>query len=128
MAQRIPPRTLLVVEDEPLIRIDLADVLIDMGYKVLEAASADQAIALLETRPDIVAVITDIHMSGSMDGLALAHVVRKRWPPCALIMLSGHSRPTDAEMPMGTRFLAKPVAVRSLRQTLGDLGVGPLGA
>ena len=82
MAQRIPPaRTVLVVEDEPLIRSDLSDLLTDMGYTVLEAASADQAIALLETRAEIIAVITDVHMPGSMDGLALARIVRERWPP-----------------------------------------------
>jgi CheY-like chemotaxis protein len=124
VAQRIPPPTLLVVEDEPLIRIDLADLLSDMGYQVLEASNAAQAIAVLETRPEIVAVITDIHMPGSMDGLALARVVRERWPPCALIMLSGHQRPSDADMPVGSRFLSKPVVLSSLRSTLGVLGVG----
>jgi CheY-like chemotaxis protein len=118
-------RTLLIVEDEPLIRIDLADLLGDMGYEVIEAASSDQAIALLETHPEIVAVITDIHMPGSMDGLALARAVRERWPPCALIMLSGHGRPRADEMPAGARFLAKPLVLGTLRQTLGDLGVGP---
>lgn len=126
--QRSPPTTVLVVEDESLIRIDLADLLSDMGYIVLEAGSADQAIALLETRPEIVAVITDINMPGSMDGLALARIVRERWPPCALIMLSGQSKPADADMPARARFLAKPVVLRSLRHTLGDLGVAPLGA
>ncbi len=76
-----PARTLLIVEDEALVRIDLADLLGDMGYEVIEAAGADQAIALLETHPEIVAVITDIQMPGSMDGLALARAVRERWPP-----------------------------------------------
>jgi CheY-like chemotaxis protein len=118
------PRTLLIVEDEPLIRIDLADRLADIGYQVLEAASAEQAIALLETRPEISAVITDLNMPGSMDGLALARVVRERWPPCALIMLSGHQQPIDADMPNGSRFLSKPVVESSLRRTLDLLGVG----
>jgi CheY-like chemotaxis protein len=118
------PRTLLIVEDEPLIRIDLADRLADIGYQVLEAASAEQAIALLETRPEISAVITDLNMPGSMDGLALARVVRERWPPCALIMLSGHQQPIDADMPSGSRFLSKPVVESSLRRTLDLLGVG----
>jgi CheY-like chemotaxis protein len=116
--------TLLVVEDEPLIRIELADVLSDMGYAVLEASNADAAIRYLETRPEIVAVITDLSMPGSLDGLALARIVRERWPPCALIMLSGHRRPAEAESPTGMRFLPKPVASRSLERTLGELGVG----
>ena len=125
MAQSRPPTlTLLVVEDEPLIRIELADVLSDMGYTVLEAPNADAAIFYLETHPEIVAVITDLSMPGSLDGLALARIVRERWPPCALIMLSGHRRPAEAESPTGMRFLPKPVASRSLQRTLGELGVG----
>ena len=118
-------RTLLIVEDEALVRIDLADLLGDMGYEVIEAAGADQAIALLETHPEIVAVITDIQMPGSMDGLALARAVRERWPPCALIILSGHARPGADEIPARARFLAKPPVGGSLRRTLADLGVGP---
>ena len=116
--------TLLVVEDEPLIRIELADHLSDMGYCVLEAAGADVAIRLLEAHAEIVAVITDLSMPGSMDGLALARIVRERWPPCALIMISGHHRPAPSELPAGLRFLPKPVASRSLERTLGELGLG----
>ena len=72
MAQSRPPTlTLLIVEDEPLIRIELAGVLSDMGYTVLEASNADDAIFYLETHPEIVAVITDLSMPGSLDGLAL---------------------------------------------------------
>ena len=118
------PLTLLVVEDEPLIRIELADHLSDMGYRVLEASSADVAIGLLETHAEIVAVITDLSMPGSMDGLALARIVRERWPPCALIMISGHHRPAPSELPSGLKFLPKPVASRSLERTLGELGLG----
>ena len=125
MAQsRQPPRTVLVVDDEPLIRIELADLLSDMGYTVLEAATPAGAIVLLEAHPEISAVITDMNMPGDMDGIALAHVVRKRWPPCALLMVSGQIRPADGELPLGMPFLTKPVGARSLQRTLGELGVG----
>lgn len=113
-----------MVDDEPLIRMELADVLSEMGYTVLEAAHPAAAIVLLETHPEIGAVITDMNMAGDMDGIALAHVVRRRWPPCALIMVSGHREPTDGELPIGMRFLSKPVGAQSLRRTLGELGVG----
>jgi CheY-like chemotaxis protein len=116
--------TVLVVEDEPLLRVDLAEVLSNMGYRVLEASDAEAAIRLLERCPEIIAVITDRNMPGAMDGLALAHVVRKRWPPCALIMVSGEHRPGESEFPAGMRFLSKPVGARSLRATLGELGAG----
>jgi CheY-like chemotaxis protein len=116
--------TLLVVEDEPLLRIDLADMLSNMGYTVLAAPDSEAAIKLLETCPKIIAVITDRNMPGTMDGLALAHVVRKRWPPCALLMVSGEHRPSENEFPAGMRFLSKPVNAPSLQATLEELGAG----
>lgn len=119
----IPRSTLLVVEDDPLIRIDLADALADIGYGVLEASGADRAIRLLETHPEIVAVITDRDMPGSMDGMALVRLVRERWPPCALIMVSGQVAPPASDLPAGLRFLSKPVTTGLLGRTLGELGV-----
>ena len=58
----------LVVEDEALIRISALDIVEDAGFAVLEACNADEAIAILESRNDIRAVLTDIRMPGSMDG------------------------------------------------------------
>ncbi|RYE54280.1 MAG: response regulator, partial [Hyphomicrobiales bacterium] len=65
-----PPIRVLVVEDEALVRIDIADQLSDAGFDVLEAANAAEAIDLLEKNPSIRLVFTDIDMPGSMDGLA----------------------------------------------------------
>ena len=82
--------TILVVDDDLLIRMDLMAALEDTGlFHVIEAASADRAIKLLETRADIRLVITDIEMPGSMDGLALLAVIRARWPPVRLMVISG---------------------------------------
>jgi two-component system, response regulator PdtaR len=55
---------------------------------VVEAASADEAIAILEARLDITVVFTDIQMPGSMDGLELAAAVRDRWPPIKIVATS----------------------------------------
>ena len=68
----------------------------------------DLAIAILEARKDIRIVFTDIDMPGSMDGLKLAHAIRKRWPPIELILTSGHFDVSDDEMPDLGRFFAKP--------------------
>lgn len=73
--------TVLVVEDEFLIRDNIVGELKEEGFVVLEASSADQAIAILEGREDIHLLFTDIDMPGSMDGLKLAAFVRDRWPP-----------------------------------------------
>jgi CheY-like chemotaxis protein len=66
----------LIVEDEFLLRKNAAGIIEDDGFEVVEAGNADEAIAILETRPDIRVVFTDIQMPGSMDGLKLAHYVR----------------------------------------------------
>ena len=80
----------LIVEDEPLVRLGAVQAIEDAGFEVIEAANADEAIRILENRSDIRVVFTDIHMPGSIDGLKLAHAVRDRWPPIKIIVTSGH--------------------------------------
>ncbi len=98
----------LVVEDEALIRFTIADDLREAGFEVLEAATADEAIAVLAREPGIRLLFTDIDMPGSMDGLRLSAVVRDRWPPVRIIVTSGKQVPTPAAMPAGSRFMPKP--------------------
>jgi len=80
--------TLLVVEDELFLRLDLVDLATDAGFETIEAGSAAEAIAILEARTDIRAVFTDIRMPGEMDGIALAHFVRDCWPPTVIVICS----------------------------------------
>ena len=69
----ITPPMVLLVEDEPLVRMTAADELDEAGFQVLEAKNADEALALLEAHSDEVQVLfTDVDMPGSMDGMALA--------------------------------------------------------
>lgn len=100
--------TVLVVEDDFIIRMDIVDCLEEAGFAVLEAADADQAIRILEQRTDIRLVFTDVDMPGSMDGLKLAAAVRDRWPPVAIIVASGHVLPQPSQIPEGGRFFQKP--------------------
>lgn len=76
-----PSAAVLIVEDEPLIRMGAVDLIEEAGFEVYEAGRADAAIALLELHQDIRLIFTDVDMPGSMDGLKLAHYVRGRWPP-----------------------------------------------
>lgn len=105
MAKR---ETVLVVEDEALIRVAIADELRQAGYTVLEAGDADEAIVLLEANDSIRLVFTDIDMPGSMDGLRLAAMVRDRWPPVRIIVTSGKQAPVGDSIPSDSRFLPKP--------------------
>jgi CheY-like chemotaxis protein len=112
---------ILIVEDEALIRLDAADMIRDAGYDVVEAANADQAIVILESRFDITVVFTDIEMPGSMDGLKLAAAVRGRWPPIKIIATSGDARVTLDDLPKGGRFLAKPYTSSEIAGAISNL-------
>src|ERR1700688_3632609 len=76
----------------PLLRMLAVEAVEEAGYVALEAGDADEAIALLESRPHIALLFTDIDMPGSMDGLKLAHAVRDRWPPVKILVASGKVR------------------------------------
>jgi CheY-like chemotaxis protein len=106
---------LLLVEDEPLVRMFNADVLDDAGFRVVEAANADEAIALFEARPDIRAVVTDIEMPGPRNGLDLAEHIKTRRPLVGVIIVSGREHPKlSAFTSGGGRFLAKPYSAADL--------------
>ena len=75
----------LVVEDSPLQRTDAVDLVEECGLVAEEAATADEALAVLETRSDIAIVFTDVAMPGSMNGLQLIEVIRRRWPAMHMI-------------------------------------------
>ena len=117
------PPIILVVEDEGLLRMDLAFQLQEMGYMVLEATNSDEAIDLLVQYPGIAAVITDVDLPGTWDGKELAAIIRNRWPPCKLIMVSSYSKPAPDEIPEGARFISKPVPAWRLDVVLAELGL-----
>ena len=98
----------LVVEDEPLVRLPICESLASDGYVVLTASDADEAIGILESRNDINTVFTDIELPGSMDGLRLAAAVRDRWPPIKIVITSGKRKPGVDQMPSNAQFIGKP--------------------
>jgi CheY-like chemotaxis protein len=112
---------MLVVKDEFLLRMDAVDMIAGVGFEVVEAANADQAIEILETRRDITAVFTDIQMSGSMDGLKLARAVRGRWPPIKIVATSGLVGMRETDLPEGGRFLPKPYSQLQVTSVLREL-------
>jgi CheY-like chemotaxis protein len=111
----------LVVEDEPLIRMDAAAMIEEAGYDVVEASNPNEAIAILQTRTDIRIVFTDVEMPGSMDGLKLARYIRKRWPPIQLIVTSGRYHIDDADLPLRGKFVPKPYDFSRLSNVIRSL-------
>jgi CheY-like chemotaxis protein len=120
MAQFAPlhPRTTLVVEDDAIVQMELVDWLTEHGLTVLTACNADEAIAVLSTHSEIDLLVTDIEMSGSMDGIRLAHYVADRWPPVAIIVISARLSTTLSELPRDSVFIAKPYQPHDLWRAL----------
>jgi CheY-like chemotaxis protein len=111
----------LIVEDEFLLRMNAAEMISEAGFDVVEAGNADEAIAILEARPDIHVVFTDIQMPGSMDGLKLARFVRGRWPPIKIVATSGFVNVGKDDLPEGGRFVPKPYHSEQIVAALREL-------
>jgi CheY-like chemotaxis protein len=107
----------LVVEDEILIRMALAEVLRDEGFVVLEAADADEALNVLGSPQHVDVILTDVNMPGSHDGLALGRRARGARPHVKVIVVSGRGRPAAAD-DVADAFFAKPYDFAAMIDTL----------
>ncbi|WP_374310535.1 response regulator [Methylocella sp.] len=114
MSENAAHPLILVVEDEPLVRMFGADVLEGAGFCVIEAANADEALSVLAQRSDVAAVVTDVEMPGSLDGLDLAWRIKDRWPRIGVVLTSGRWSRRRGEIPNGGAFVPKPYASSTL--------------
>jgi len=108
----------LVVEDEALLLFSIADELRDLGFDVLEARNADEALSRLGAHDEIAAVFTDIDMPGSMDGLQLTALIDTRWPLMKVVVTSGKKLPDSSAMPERAQFLSKPYAIEDVARAI----------
>lgn len=116
---------MLVVEDEPLVRMIAADELEETGFRVLEAANTDVAPVVLAARSEEMQVLfTDVDMPGSMDGMALAGQVHRRWPHVRLLISSGYARPHPDEIPASGHFVPKPYCGHTLVRHIAEIMQG----
>ena len=116
------PLRVVIVEDEPLIRMLLADTLEEAGFAVIEAGRADEALKVLKARAEEVHVVmTDIHMPGPMTGLDLARYAREHWPWITVLVASGRAVPARGDLPADTRFILKPYSLGDVVTTIHEL-------
>jgi CheY-like chemotaxis protein len=106
------PATILVVEDEVLVRMLIADQLRNAGYSVIEAADADEALALLAHTFNVRLVLSDVQMPGSMDGIGLARALRSAYPSVKVLLASGKAAMLDEVQHDG--FFPKPYDVAQI--------------
>jgi DNA-binding NtrC family response regulator len=116
MEARMFKCTVLLVEDEILIRAILADALVDEGYEVHEAGSVLQAVAALCQHPTIDFVITDVDMPGNSNGLDLAALVSAAAPATKVIVTSG--RRISGDLLADWCFLPKPYSIDHITDLL----------
>jgi CheY-like chemotaxis protein len=115
-----PRAVVLVVEDEPIQRLEMIDLVEEAGFEAVEAWDSDHAVGILETRLDIRVVFTDVDMPGSMDGMKLAAAIRRRWPPIEIIITTAGAHPDIDTLPSRSMFLPKPInpddAIQAMRK------------
>lgn len=117
--------TVLVVEDDALIRMMSAEALADAGLTVIEAETVDAALTILEARGDeFAAVFSDIQTPGIHDGIDLARKVRRTWPHLPVVLTSGRRLP-DAEDLARVRFIGKPYSYWEVADLVFRLAVAP---
>lgn len=114
--------TVLVVEDEALLRMTLADHLKDCGFFVIEACDAQEAIEILEAVVEIDVVLTDVKMPGEIDGFGLAKWIRENRPHLAVFVASGYSGKLDLarELCAGEQFFTKPYDITAVAEVIRD--------
>jgi DNA-binding response OmpR family regulator len=114
----------LIVEDEPLVNLDIAEALRDDGFEVLQAYTGEEALEILSSERGIRVVFTDVNLPGAIDGIAVAGEVGRRWPQVEVLVTSGHYRPgldrLDAISHYG-RFVPKPYPVRAVARRIHEI-------
>ena len=109
MTNGAPARQIiLVVENNELLKMFMANLVEKAGFGVLRASNADEALLILERHPDVAMMITNVVMHGAMNGAALAHVVDSRWPSVKIIVVSGQKGLSEQDLPVKSLLFSKP--------------------
>ena len=104
---------ILLVDDDDDVRETSADMLSELGYEVVQASSGYEALQILDSRPELEVMVTDIRMPG-MTGLELSEVARSRRDNLKIILVSGYFTPQTIQ----SRFLQKPFRTHDLDQAI----------
>ena len=116
-AEDAKPPIALILEDEATLRLNAVAMLEDMGFSVLNAGSAEEALALMENG-DVELLIADIHMPGDLDGLGVARQAAERWPEMRTVICSGQTRVVGSQLPARAVFVGKPYTVDDLENAI----------
>ena len=110
----------LVVDDEPVLRMDAADMVAEEGFEVIEARTVDAAYEFLTQYPSLKLLLTDAETPGSMSGFDLAWQVAERWPHVCVVVASETPRPEDSDLPPTAIFVSKPLSADVVHEAIEE--------
>jgi len=108
----------MVVEDEWLLRLEVADALTESGWYVIELATGEQALSWLAKGGEARLLITDIRLSGSVLGWEVAVKFRDRFPDAVVVYCSANARDAERQVP-DSFFFAKPIRMQAVMKACG---------
>lgn len=126
MGQSLPCHRwpVLVIEDEPLQRIDIADMVEGAGFSAVEATSVAHAIRTLERRLDIRVVYMNLDMPRGIKGIEIAAAIRDLWPPIDIILTAAFFKRSELALPARAEFYPKPIrrdeVIAAMRRMVRD--------
>ncbi len=115
---------ILAVEDDPDVRAHTTGVLRELGYQVLEAANGKKGMEVLEARPDVDLLFTDVGLPGGMNGRQLAEAARRLRPKLKVLFTTGYEHNAivhDGRLDPGVQLLTKPFTFSGLSQKLREM-------
>ena len=119
--------TILVVDDEPLVRMVAVEVLEELGYSVLEAGDGPSAMRILSVRPDIDLLVTDVGLPNGMNGRQLADAVRAQRPELNVLFITGYAENAvlnHGHLERGMQVMTKPFVTEALARRVKELIAG----
>jgi CheY-like chemotaxis protein len=113
--------SILVVEDEALLRMMAVDIFEEAGFTVFEAGNGEDGARLLADHAEIDGLFTDVEMPGAVSGLALARIAHERHPHVAILIVSGRTTPAADDLPPGAKFVGKPYDTQAILRLFAGL-------
>lgn len=116
--------TVLVVDDEPAVRMLVSEILQELGYQVLQAADGKAGLGILQSRPQIALLITDVGLPGGMNGRQLADAARQRDPRLKVLFITGYAENAvmgSGQLEPGMRIVTKPFSIDVLAARIAEL-------
>lgn len=111
----------LIVDDDPIILMDLDGILSDAGFRCVDADNGDAAMTMLPGHAESITLLfSDVEMPGNTNGFALARHVSKTYPWIEIVIASGRIKPEPGDMPDNATFLGKPFSARMVHDHLRE--------